>query len=145
MQYSSDNLPTTDELVALYGSVGWSLYTNDPDALARAVANSTFVVTARDDNGRLVGLCRALSDDESIVYVQDLLVVPDLQRQRIGHSLLRLCLERYAHVRQRVLLTDDEPHQHRLYKQFGFHDVSRLEGADLHAFVDIQGANLTSD
>ena len=24
-------MPTVDELVALYGSVGWGAYTNDPD------------------------------------------------------------------------------------------------------------------
>lgn len=42
-----------------------------------------------------------------------------------------------------MLLTDDEPHQHR-YKGLGFHDVARLDGVGLHAFVDIRGANLTS-
>lgn len=144
MDYSSDSLPSTDELVALYDSVGWSAYTEDPAGLARGVTNSTFVITARDELGRLVGLARVLSDDVSILYVQDVLVDPGHQRKGVGRELLRRCLGRFEHVRQRMLLTDDEPHQHRLYKGLGFHDVSRLDGIGLHAFVDIQGANLSS-
>lgn len=143
MEYSSGQLPHIEELGALYDTVGWSAYTRDLDGLARGVGNSTFVVCARED-GRLVGLARALSDDVSIVYVQDVLVSPDHQRKGIGRELLQRCLQRFAHVRQRVLLTDDEPHQHRLYESLGFHDVAKLDGAGLHAFIDIEGANLTS-
>lgn len=143
MEYSSDSLPSVDELLALYDAVGWASYAEDPDGLARGVSNSTYVVTARSD-GRLVGLARVLSDDASIVYVQDVLIDPEHQRRGIGRELLQRCLDRFSHVRQRVLLTDDEPHQHRLYKGLGFHDVSRLDGGGLHAFVDIRGADLTS-
>ncbi len=142
MNYSSDQLPNTEELVALYDAVSWGAYTKDPEGLARGIANSTFVVSARHE-GHLVGLARVLSDDMSIVYVQDVLVSPEHQRKGIGRELLRRCLDQFSHVRQRMLLTDDEPHQHRLYKSLGFHDVSKLDGAALHAFVDIDGADLT--
>jgi len=43
-----------------------------------------------------------------------------------------------------MLLTDDEPHRHRLYNAVGFHDVSKLDGVALAAFADIPGAGLTS-
>jgi GNAT superfamily N-acetyltransferase len=141
VDYESGRVPDTDELVRLYGSVGWSVYTDDPEQLAAAVCNSTFVVTAYDD-GLLVGLLRAVSDDVSIVYVQDLLVDPDHQQRGIGRRLLERCLDRFAHVRQRVLLTDDEPHQHRLYRSVGLSDVAQLRDTPLHAFVDIAGATL---
>lgn len=143
MEYETDRIPTVDELVALYDSVGGGAYTNDPDGLVRGIANSTLVVTARDD-GRLVGLARVLSDDVSIVYVQDVLVNPEHQRSGVGRELLQKCLDRFSHVRQRMLLTDDQPHQHRLYKALGFHDVAQLDGDGLHAFVDIIGADLSS-
>ena len=143
VEYSSDQVPHIEELVTLYDAVGWSAYTNDPDGLAKGIGNSTFVVCARD-GGRLVGLARVLSDDVSIVYVQDVLVSPEHQRNGIGKELLRRCLDKFSHVRQRMLLTDDEAHQHRLYKALGFHDVSKLDGGALHAFVDIEGADLTS-
>jgi len=47
-----------NDLVGLYSSVGWSAYANDPDALVRAVEQSSYVVTARDSGGELVGLAR---------------------------------------------------------------------------------------
>lgn len=143
MQYETGQVPDVDELVALYDSVGWSVYTGDPDSLVRALRNSTFVVVARDDD-RLVGLARVLSDDVSILYVQDVLVDPVHQRRGVGRQLLERCLDRFAHVRQRVLLTDDEVHQHRLYESVGFHDVVQLHDIGLHAFVDIVGVQPTS-
>jgi len=129
--------------VQLYDSVGWYEYSDDAARLAKAFANSSFVVTARN-RSELVGVARALSDDVSILYVQDVVVDPAYQRQGIGRRLLENCLERFAHVRQRVLLTDNAAHQHRLYRSVGFKDVSQLEGACVHAFVDIVGADLIS-
>jgi GNAT superfamily N-acetyltransferase len=91
-----------DDLAALYESVGWEAYTRSPDALVEAIGNSSIVVTARDEHGELIGLARGLSDDASIVYLQDILVRPDHQRTGVGRRLLTICLERYRHVRQKV-------------------------------------------
>ena len=143
MEYDTGQAPESHELVRLYDSVDWGVYTEDPDGLVAAVRNSTFVVSARDGH-RLVGLARVVSDDVSIMYVQDLLVEPRYQRKGIGRSLLERCLVRFSHVRQRVLFTDDQAHQHRLYEAVGFHDLSKLDGVGLHAFVDIAGATFLS-
>lgn len=124
----------TEELVDLYDAVGWSTYTADPAALARAVANSSFVVTSRDD-GVLVGLARGLSDDVAVFYLQDILVRPSHQRRGIGRALLDASLERYANVRQKVLLTDDDPAQHALYRSVGFRRTSDFEATPLNAYV----------
>lgn len=126
---------TTDELVALYEAVGWSTYTRAPDLLADAIANSSIVVIARDSLGVLVGLARGLSDDAAVFYLQDILVRPDHQRTGIGRELLTVCLERYDHVHQKVLLTDDEVAQRRFYESFGYRRTSDVEGAALHAYV----------
>ena len=48
-------------------------------------------------------------------YLQDILVRPEHQRTGVGRQLLAVCLERYSHVRQKVLLTDDEA-QERFYE-----------------------------
>ncbi|WP_432395878.1 GNAT family N-acetyltransferase [Pseudarthrobacter sp. L19] len=112
------------ELLALYDSVGWTAYTNEPDVLERAVRKSSFVVTARAD-GALVGLARAMSDDETICYVQDILVHPSFHRSGVGRQLLAGVMDRFAHVRQTVLLTDDEPGQRAFYESQGF-----IEGGD---------------
>ncbi len=124
--------PQADELVSLYASVGWTGYTKDPTGLVTAVANSTFVVAARERQD-LVGLARVLSDDHTVMYLQDVLVRPDRQGGGIGRELVGRCLERFSHCRQKVLLTDDEDRQHRLYRSLGFEEIADVER--LHGFV----------
>jgi hypothetical protein len=53
------------EALTLYGSVGWSAYTDHPDVLAAALSGSDLVVTARVGQS-LVGLARTVSDGASI-------------------------------------------------------------------------------
>ena len=127
-----------EELYQLYTSVGWVAYTRDRDALATAIGNSTYVVTARDGN-ELIGLARGMSDDVSIFYLQDILVRPEWQHRGVGRSLLENCLTDFSHVRQKVLLTDDLPAQHRFYESIGFADTMWISNMNLHAFVQISG------
>ena len=127
---------SAEELRLLYASVGWAAYTADIDALVAAVANSTYVVAARAD-GDLVGLARGMSDDVSIFYLQDILVQPEWQHQGVGRALLANCLDRFSHVRQKVLLTDDLPSQHRCYEAMGYHNTRELTTVELHTFVQM--------
>ena len=115
------------EILSLYNSVGWTAYTNCPDVLIQAINSSSFVVSARSEDGMLVGLARTISDDATICYLQDILVHPDFHRTGVGRSLFEQVLERYHHVRQTVLITDDEPQQRAFYESMGL-----TEGADFH-------------
>jgi len=133
-----------DALTDLYGAVGWAVYTADPDKLVTAVTNSTHVVVARAD-GQLIGLARGISDDVSIFYLQDILVRPEWQHQGIGRLLLKNCMERFGHVRQKVLLTDDEAAQHRFYESMGYRDIGGVNNVNLHAFVLVEGLGLVTD
>lgn len=128
-------------LLRLYTSVGWAAYTQDVDALAAAVKNSTHVVTARN-NEDLIGLARVISDDVSVMYLQDILVSPEWQHQGVGRSLLQNCLDRFAHVRQKVLLTDDLPAQHRFYESMGYTNTREPGNLNLHTFVQIAGVEV---
>lgn len=131
--HTGSNLPL-EALLPLYESVGWTAYTRDPAGLQTAIENSTFVVTAWRD-GQLIGLARALSDDVSIVYIQDILVRPEAQRGGVGRALLANILERFAHVRSAVLLTDDDEAQLRFYASLGFKNTRDLVKTPLNAFV----------
>jgi len=130
------------ELLSLYESVGWTVYTANPENLERAVQNSSFVLAARSNN-QLVGLARVLSDDVSIMYLQDILVSPMYQRNGVGRELLERCLERFSHVRQKVLLTDNRPEQKAFYGALGFHNIGELERIELNAFVRYEGIELS--
>lgn len=123
--YSEGRPIATGDLIGLYKSVGWSNYTRNPDLLERAVANSLWKMGAWD-GGELVGLIRAVGDDASIAYVQDILVRPDRQRLGIGTRLFAAALERFAHVRQLVLITDDEEKTASFYRSTGMADLGEL-------------------
>ncbi|MFJ3033548.1 GNAT family N-acetyltransferase [Curtobacterium pusillum] len=131
----TEELPGRDELLGLYDGVGWTAYTRHPDALVAAVAGSHLVLAARDHTGALVGLARTVSDGVTIVYVQDVLVLPSRQGTGIGGRLLDAVLERYAHVRQTVLLTDAEPGQRAFYESRGLIEVHDVEPQPLRSFV----------
>lgn len=139
---TGSDLPV-DQLVELYNSVGWLAYTNDEQRpnLLKAIQNSTHVVTAWDGD-KLVGLARCLSDDVSICYLQDILIHPEYQRLGIGRKLLLNCIERFAHVRMKVLITDDEERQKRFYESLGYKNTKDLIKIPLNAFVQIKGMEL---
>jgi len=134
VQISEQDTPTGEELVTLYRAVGWSAYADDPATLERAVAGSSFVVTARRQ-GALIGLARAISDDATICYLQDILVTPDAQRAGVGRRLAHQVLHRYAAVRQKVLLTDEESGQRAFYESLGYTEIRDFTRASLRAFV----------
>ncbi len=138
IEFADDEVVPIKELVELYASVNWLLYSSDPDGLARAVDRSTFVVTARDEDGELVGLARCLSDDVSIMYLQDVLVRPDRHRQGIGRVLVQACIDRFTHTRQKVLLTDDRPEQAAFYHALGYHNLRDFGPPTVNAFVQFR-------
>lgn len=126
-----------EDLLGLYRSVGWNAYTDHPEWLQLAVEGSTHVVTEWTDDGELIGLARAISDNYSIFYLQDILVKPDHQGQGIGRRLLDDCLERFADVRTKVLLTDEDDAPRRLYEGAGFVRTADYPDAELNAYVRI--------
>lgn len=135
IEYADDEIASIKELVHLYEAVGWVSYAVDPDGLARAIDRSTYVVTARAPDGTLIGLARCLSDDVSIMFVQDVLVQPDYQRQGIGDYLVRVCLSKFAHVTKKLLLSDNEPAMHEFYQSLGFSDLASPDAPDLVAHL----------
>ena len=114
-----------DEIQTLYAAVGWTAYTEDLPALERGFQNSLLVLAAYED-GELIGLIRAVGDSATVVFVQDLLVAPQKQRQGVGTALLKAVLDRYSNVRQLLLTTDNTPKTIAFYKSLGFSDLSTL-------------------
>jgi ribosomal protein S18 acetylase RimI-like enzyme len=134
--------PTDQELlVDLYSAVDWTHYAEDPRRLMAAIEGADFVVSAMVGDS-LVGLARCVSDDVSIVYIQDILVRPEHQGKGVGKSLVRAILERYCHVRQKVLLTDTRPEQLHFYGSLGFKNTRELKEMPLNAFVMRDGMTL---
>ncbi|MCE5235674.1 MAG: GNAT family N-acetyltransferase [Eubacteriales bacterium] len=114
-----------DEVLALYESVGWANYTKNPAMLEKALSHSLAALCARTE-GRLIGLIRAVGDGHSVLYVQDVLVLPQFQRGGVGKALFLALDCLYPAVYQKVLLTDDLPENAGFYESCGFTHASRL-------------------
>ena len=115
----------TDEILPLYTQVGWTAYTEDMAALEHGFQNSLLILAAYEKD-TLLGLIRVVGDGATVILVQDILVYPEKQRQGIGSALLKAVLDRYAHVRQIQLLTDNTPKTVAFYRSLGFLELSEL-------------------
>ena len=69
---------------------------------------------------KLVGVIRVVGDGATIVFVQDLIVVPSHQRRGIGAQLMGAVVSRFSDVYQMELLTDDGSGACALYERLGF-------------------------
>ena len=114
-----------EEILRLYSAVGWTAYTENMPALREGFKNSLLVLAAYDGE-ELLGLIRAVGDGATIVFVQDILVFPDKQRQGIGTTLLKAILDRYPDVRQIELATDNTPKTVAFYRSMGFSEMSEI-------------------
>jgi aralkylamine N-acetyltransferase len=86
------------------------------DKLRRAFENSRHVVLAYED-GRLIGVCRAISDGEYHAFIYDVAVHPDRQGQGLGKALMRRLLARLPVWR--IMLVAEEGVQ-GFYRTQGF-------------------------
>jgi len=130
LQYFT-KVPTVQQLLHLYEDAKWTSYTKDTDKLHRAIVQSAFVLACYD-NQQLVGLIRAVGDQETILYIQDILVLTSYQRKGIGTTLMRKTLEKYQHIRQIILLTDETPKTRAFYESF---EMESCDDGKLVAFA----------
>ena len=107
------------EIMNLYEKVGWTNYTDNPTMLENAYKNSLKIYGAYKDE-KLIGIIRVVGDGYSIVYIQDILILPEFQRQGIGKALLEKVLDTYKNVYQKTLLTDNTEKTIQFYKSVGF-------------------------
>ncbi|MEM6724070.1 MAG: GNAT family N-acetyltransferase [Bacteroidota bacterium] len=131
ISYKQSTNVALEQLVKLYTNANWTSYTKNPEKLQRAVSNSREVLTAWEED-RLVGLIRAIGDGETILYIQDILVLNSHKRRGIGRELVTRLLDLYPDVRQKVLLTDERPETRGFYKSLGF---SACDDGKLVAFA----------
>ena len=114
-----------DEIFELYNSVGWCSYTNKPEMLEQAFLNSLKILGAYY-NEKLIGIIRAVGDGYSVLFIQDILVLPEFQRKGIGTKLLKSMLDLYPNVYQTQLTTDNTEKTVAFYKSCGFLPYSEI-------------------
>ena len=122
LEYKQE-IPAMADLLALYNSVGWTNYPNNPAMLEEAVKASLWQLGVYDEK-ELVAYIRLVGDGHSVLLVQDLLVRPDNQRQGIGKKLLEEALATFPNVYQRLLVTERSEKNLSFYQSLGFVELS---------------------
>lgn len=82
-----------DGIIELYRAHHWT-HAQHPERLRMAIVASSYCVVAVEER-RIVGFARAMSDEAFAVYIADILVAPDRQRQGIGRRLAESILDHY--------------------------------------------------
>ncbi len=108
-----------DAILNLYNNNGWSNYTEDKESLFKGIKNSLYICAAYE-TGTLVGLIRAVGDGNTIIYIQDILVLDVYKRKGIGTKLINKVLNKYKDIRQICLTTDLTEYQKKFYESCGF-------------------------
>lgn len=104
-----------DELSALYHAA--PLGNKHPAELKVAFGNSRFVCFARED-GKLVGVGRALADGIDCSYICDVAVMPSHQGTGLGKEIVARLVSLSAGHKKIILYA--VPGKEPFYKKFGF-------------------------
>lgn len=76
-----EKIPTASEFNALSESVGWG--STDSKIVEEALQASIVCVCAYDQE-KIVGFGRLIGDKTMFLYIQDVMVLPDYQGQKLG-------------------------------------------------------------
>ncbi|MFG2713585.1 GNAT family N-acetyltransferase [Streptomyces goshikiensis] len=84
-----------DEVLGLYraSTLAERRPVADVERFARMLAGANLVVVARDEDGRLIGISRAISDGAYATYLSDLAVDAAHQGRGVGRDLVRATRE----------------------------------------------------
>lgn len=116
-----ENKITVQEYLEIRARVGWK--TLLPGQAGRALKNSLYIVGAYED-GCLVAMGRVVGDGAVICYIQDLIVVPDVQGKGIGSIVLKELISYVEMMRsggtQMMLCLMCAKGREAFYEQHGF-------------------------
>lgn len=118
--YAVEYKPGAGEVAELFRRSGIRRPVDDSARIALMIEHANLIVTARDE-GRLVGIARALTDFSFCCYLSDLAVDREYQRSGIGGRLVRMVQE--AIGEQAMLLLLAAPEAMEYYPKLGFQAV----------------------
>lgn len=116
-----DKLQAT-EVVEVFSKSGINRPVEDLKRIQRMIEFADLIVTARD-NGKLVGIARALTDYSYCCYLSDLAVHEEYQRSGIGKELVSRIQEKLSDEVTLVLIS--APNAVDYYPHIGFEKADK--------------------
>ena len=128
IQYE-EKIPTPDEYNHIADSVGWG--SSENKIVEIALNNSLYSICAYDGD-KMIGYGRIIGDKTMFLYIQDIMVLPEYQSQKVGSHIMEKILNKVKTLKKlnpniRTYVGPSKGLE-GFYKKFGF--ISR-EGADL--------------
>jgi len=119
-------IPTVDEFNYLSEKVGWGKRNNN---IVKEALKNTLVAVCAYDEDRIIGGARIIGDKTIFLYVQDVMVIPEYQSQKIGTEIMNKIIQKineYKNINPdiRVYLGASK-NKEGFYKKFGF--ITRKE------------------
>ena len=113
--------PSPQQFNMLTDSVGWG--TRDESVVERALANSLYCLGAFDGD-KLIGFARIIGDETIFLYIQDVMVIPEYQGQKVGTGIMEKLIEKvneYKKVNNGIrTYLGASAGKEDFYKRFGF-------------------------
>lgn len=78
--------PSVEEYIQIRNSVGWKI--PPYDKIEKGLENSIYCVCV-EDQGKIIGFGRIIGDGGTVFYIQDIMVIPSYQNQKIGTLIMR--------------------------------------------------------
>lgn len=108
-----------EEILEIYKLAGWW---DDGDILDSVVKiiHGSFCFYVAKDNGKIIGMARAISDGVSDAYIQDVTVIKEYRRKRVGTQLVNTIKDFLLKSGVSWIGVISEPGAENLYPKLGF-------------------------
>lgn len=116
-----ENKISVDDFNYLTDKVGWG--TRDANVVEEALNNTLFSVSIYDDN-KIIGYGRIIGDKTIFLYIQDIMVIPECQGQKVGTEIMNALLtkvDEYKKVNPNIrTYLGASKGKEEFYEKFGF-------------------------
>lgn len=123
-----ENNILSKEFNYLTEKVGWG--TRDINIVEEALNNTLYSVSIYDDD-KIIGYGRIIGDKTIFLYIQDIMVIPEYQGQKIGTMIMKELLnkiEEYKKINPHIrTYLGASKGKEAFYKKFGFMTRSEAE------------------
>lgn len=112
---------SVDDFNYVSNKVGWG--TRDKNMMEVALNNTLYSVSIYDDD-KIIGYGRIIGDKAIFLYIQDVMVIPEYQGQKIGTKIMNAFLAKIDEYRKinpsiRIYLGASKGKE-KFYEKFGF-------------------------